>query len=165
VQRRPGSTISLFLMPAVCLLVLVGGCGGESDPGAVPGGGDSEAVEVIERWSDELRAGDVEGAADYWALPSIAQNGTPPLELRSREEVVAFNESLPCGAELTRAESEDELTVATFELTERPGAGECGPGTGETASTAFLIEEGKIVEWRRVAGDEELAPPVEGPVI
>lgn len=120
---------------------------------------------MIDGWSDELRGGDVEAAADYWRIPSVAQNGTPPLDLVSRRDVIAFNEALPCGAVLTRAETEGEFVVATFELTERPGAGECGPGTGETASTAFLIEDGKIVEWRRVAGDEELAPPVEGPVV
>ena len=163
-HRRRGS-ISLFLTPVVGLLMLSGGCGGESDSASVPGGAEPEAVEVIEGWSDELRDGDLGGAADYWAVPSIAQNGTPPLELISREEVVAFNRSLPCGAVLTRAEIEGEFTLATFELTERPGPGQCGPGTGESASTAFLIEDGQIVEWRRVAGDEELAPPVEGPVI
>jgi hypothetical protein len=149
----------------VGVLILAGGCDRDSDSASVPGGADPAAVEVIKGWSDELRDGDLGGAADFWAVPSIAQNGTPPLELISREEVVAFNQSLPCGAVLTRAESEDELTVATFELTERPGPGKCGPGTGEEASTAFLIEDGKILEWRRVVGEEELAPPVEGPVI
>ena len=41
-------------------------------------------------------------------------------------------------------------SVATFRLTERPGPGVCGQGTGETAQTAFVIEDGEIVEWRRV---------------
>ncbi|MGH2957349.1 MAG: hypothetical protein ACRDL6_10180 [Solirubrobacterales bacterium] len=157
-------------MPSRSLLVIASaallsaGCGGEEpDSSEVPGGADPEAVEVIDRWSDELRGGDVEGAAAYWEVPSVAQNGTPPLELVSRDDVVAFNESLPCGAELIRAESEEERTVATFELTERPGPGECGPGTGETAKTAFVIEDEKIVEWLRVP-DEPLPAP-EGPVV
>lgn len=123
------------------------------------------AVEVIDGWADDLRAGEIEAAADRWSIPSVAQNGTPPLELSNREDVVAFNESLPCGAELTRAETEGEFTVATFELTERPGPGECGPGTGETAMTAFVIEDGKIVEWRRAEDDPVLEPPAEGPVV
>jgi hypothetical protein len=56
---------------------------------------------------------------------------------------------------LIRAEGEGEVTTATFRLTERPGPGQCGDGTGETAKTAFVIRDGKIVEWRRVG----LAPP------
>ena len=52
-------------------------------------------------------------------------------------------------------------SLATFRLTERPGPGSCGTGTGATAQTAFLIEDGEIVEWRRVglgerAGAEQL---------
>jgi hypothetical protein len=156
----------LRTLPAVVVLVAVlGGCGGDSDGEAsVPGGANAEEVEVIEGWADELRSGDVEAASDRWEIPAIAQNGTPAIELTSREDVIAFNESLPCGAELIRAESQDKFTVATFELTERPGPGECGPGTGGTARTAFVIEDGKIVEWRRAA-DELLEPPAEGPIV
>ena len=68
---------------------------------------------------------------------SVAQNGTPPIDLDSREDVIAFNEALPCGAKLIRAETQGKFTVATFELTERPGPGECGPGTGSTASSSM----------------------------
>ena len=77
---------------------------------------------MIDDWAAALSEGDVEAAADYFALPSIAQNGTPPLDLESREDVIAFNEALPCGAELVEATEEDgRFIVATFELTERPG--------------------------------------------
>jgi len=120
---------------------------------------------VIKDWADELRAGDIEAAADRFEIPSLAANGTAPVPLSNREQVIRFNESLPCGAELTRAETEGKYTIATFELTERPGAGQCGPGVGETAQTAFLIEDGRIVEWRRVANAEQTAPPAEGPVV
>lgn len=152
---------------ALALIALVpAGCGGDDGDGgaSVPGGADPEEVEVIEAWSDDLRAGEVEAAADYWEIPSIAQNGTPPLELDNRKAVIAFNEALPCGAELIRAETQGEYTVATFELTERPGAGKCGAGTGETARTAFVIEDGKIAEWLR-AVDEVVEPPAEGPIV
>jgi hypothetical protein len=159
---RTAPLIALALSAAVAA-----GCGGgdiDEAADAVPGGANPEEVEVIEGWSDDLRAGKVEAAADRWKIPSVAQNGTPPLELTSRDDVIAFNESLPCGAELIRAEPQGEFTVATFELTERPGAGKCGPGTGETARTAFVIEDGKIAEWRRAA-DELLEPPAEGPIV
>ena len=72
----------------------------------IPGGADPEAAQVIDEWSTALREGDVEAAAEYFELPSVAQNGTPPLELESREDVIAFNEALPCGAELVRAEEQ-----------------------------------------------------------
>ena len=54
--------------------------------------------------------------------------------------------------------------IATFELTERPGGGQCGPGAGGEAKTAFVIEDGQIIEWRRAVGDE-VEPAPEGPVV
>jgi hypothetical protein len=150
---------ALALAPAV---ILATGCG-ESEEPDFPGGADPEDVRVIDEWSTALREGDVEAAADYFDLPSIAQNGTPPLELESREAVIAFNQALPCGAELIRAEQRDRYTVATFELTERPGPGSCGPGVGTEARTAFVIRDGLIAAWIRAA-DEFVEPP-DGPVI
>lgn len=136
--------------------------GGEAT--SVPGGADPEAVQVIDDWSSTLSEGDVEGAADFWAVPSIAQNGTPPLDLESREDVIAFNEALPCGAELVEATEENRFVVATFELSDRPGGG-CGPGAGGEAKTAFVIEDGKIAEWRRAPTDPTVPPPSQGPVV
>ena len=159
---RTGPLIALTLSAAIA------GCGGGDggdDDLSIPGGADPGKVEVIRSWSDDLRAGEVEAAAGSWEIPSIAQNGTPPLELDSREDVVTFNEALPCGAKLIEAETQGEYTVATFELTERPGAGQCGPGTGETARTAFVIEDGKIVEWLRATDGSLPEPAPEGPIV
>jgi hypothetical protein len=47
--------------------------------------------------------------------------------------------------------------IATFRLTERPGPGECGSGTGETARTAFRVRDDHITDWLRVR-DIESAP-------
>jgi hypothetical protein len=144
-----------------------GGDGGGGDQGAPEAGGDTdpEAVEVIDAWSDALREGDLVGAARRFRVPSVAQNGTPPLALDSKRDVLLFNASLPCGAELTETEQRGELVIATFELTERPGPGECGPGVGIEARTAFRIEDGLIVEWLRVADEPGSAPPIEGPIV
>ena len=131
----------------------------------VPGGADPETTRVIEDWATALREGDVEGAAEYFELPSIAQNGTPLLQLESRRDVVLFNRALPCGAELISAEQDGRFTVATFELTERPGPGKCGDGVGNEARTAFVIEDGLITEWIRAAGEPQFEPPAEGPVV
>ncbi len=147
------------------------GCGGGGDSGGdvpedqVPGGADPEAVKVIDDWAQTLREGDVEGAADYFEVPSTVQNGTAPLELDSRADVVAFNRSLPCGAELVNAQGHFGLTIATFELSERPGPGECGSGVGNTARAAFVIEDGKITEWRRVGDEPVVEPSGDSPIV
>jgi hypothetical protein len=158
----------LTLVAAAAIAAAALGCGGGddgSDSKEIPGGADPEAAEVIRDWADDLRGGDLEAAADHFQLPSLAQNGSAPIQMRTRGEVRAFNASLPCGAELIEAEQHGRFTIATFELTERPGAGECGTGVGETAKTAFVIEDGLITRWIRVVDEEDLAPPAEGPVV
>jgi hypothetical protein len=139
-------------------------CLGDSDEAHSParaqeiaGDADPEDVEVIREWSDALRGGDVDAAAEYFAIPSVAVNGLG-FRIRSRDDARAFNQALPCGARLIRAEAEGELTTATFRLTERPGPGECGDGVDQTAKTAFRIRDGEILEWRRV-GEADPAVP------
>jgi len=105
---------------------------------------------VIDGWATALRQGDVEAAAGYFAIPSVAENGPILVRIRSAGDAVQFNESLPCGARLIRADSAGEFTTATFRLTERPGPGSCGPGIGSVAKTSFVIRDGKIAQWRRV---------------
>jgi hypothetical protein len=150
----------------IALTLILAGCGSDdkSSDTSIPGGADADSAKVIDDWSKTLTKGDAEGAADYFDLPSVVQNGTPPVSLENREDVVAFNESLPCGAELVNAEDHAGFVIATFELTERPGAGECGQGVGEEAQTAFKIEDGHITEWRRVPGDA-VQPAPQGPLV
>jgi hypothetical protein len=157
--------------PIVALAVLgviaLAGCGSDDNNSdtTVPGGADPETVQVIKGWADELRAGDVAAASKRFAIPSVVQNGTAPLHLTSRAAVAFFNQSLPCGAKLTEAASTGRFTIATFELTERPGPGECGSGVGETAKTAFVVRNGLITQWRRVVDIDQAAPSDQGPVI
>jgi len=165
------AAIPIAILLAAAALI---GCGsdegdqtiaGEAEAEEIPGGADPEEARVISEWSTALREGDVQAAADYFKVPSSAQNGTPPLRLRTRKDVIAFNRALPCGAELIRAEDDGRFTLATFELTERPGPGACGPGTGSTAKTAFVIEDGLITDWIRAADDPVVEPSAEGPVV
>jgi hypothetical protein len=154
----------------IALLVALGllpiaGCGSSDNTSSIPGGADADAAQVIKGWADELRAGHVEDASQRFSLPTVVQNGTPPLTLTQRREVVAFNQSLPCGARLTRAETHGRFTIATFVLTERPGPGECGAGVGNTAETAFVIDNGHITEWRRVVETQPSQPTGTAPVI
>jgi hypothetical protein len=116
-----------------------------------------KAVAVITAWSNELRAGHVARAASYFSVPVIVQNATPPVRLDTRKEVLAFNQTLPCGAHIVKTIAGAHYIVATFVLTERPGSPGCG-ATGKLAATAFLLRHGKIAEWRRV-----LVPPPLGP--
>lgn len=132
--------------------------GGSAAREEIAGDADPAAVEVISSWSDALRRGDIDAAAALFAIPSVAENGPILVRIDSEEKARLFNESLPCGARVIRAETAGEFTTATFRLTERPGPGSCGAGTGQTAKTAFVIRDGEIVEWRRVEGGGPAAP-------
>ena len=150
-------------------VIALSGCGSSGsdneDSTTIPGGADPGTVQVIKGWADELRAGDVTAASRRFALPTVVQNGTPTLRLTTRDEIEAFNQSLPCGATLTEAVAVDRFTIATFKLTERPGPGECGKGVGETAKTAFVVRRGLITQWRRVVDTGEGTSTTQGPVI
>ena len=146
-----------YLLVALSLL----GCGGgdATEPRTtVPGDSDAADVAVIEGWSRTLREGNVEEAAEFFALQSVAENGPAVVEIDDRADARLFNASLPCGARLIRATREGDFTVATFRLSERPGPGVCGAGSGDEARTAFVIEDDEIVEWRRVGVGGEQAP-------
>lgn len=135
----------------------------EEPTAEIPGGADPAATAVIEEWSATLSSGDVAAAARLFALPSVAQNGAL-IEIRDAADARLFNSSLPCGARLVEATEDGDFVVATFELSERPGPGSCGSGTGGSAKTAFKIEDGRIVEWRRVADDPASGPTPGNPV-
>ena len=98
-------------------------------PTARPRPADAASLRVIRGWSDALRRGQVNRATDYFALPSVVQNTSPPVELEGAPDARAFNRSLPCGARLQRAYRIGGYTAAVFVLTERPG-GDCGTGAG-----------------------------------
>src|SRR3954447_26084079 len=148
---------------AAALTLALAGCGGGSSPtgttSSVPGNADPEDVQVIQDWVTALNHNDINGAATFFALPSVAENGLL-FHLRTRGQARAFNASLPCGAHVVSATSVGRVTPATFRLSERPGPGLCGGGKGGTAKTSFVISDGKIVQWRRVGpgGTSQQAP-------
>ncbi|MDQ3572693.1 MAG: hypothetical protein M3383_07530 [Actinomycetota bacterium] len=137
----------LFTIALLGLAVALSACGAEDDPAPMP-----TDAQVIEDWAQALSEGDTEAAAAFFAIPSVAENGIL-VEIESEADAVAFNSSLPCGAEVEGTTSEGSFTTASFRLTERPGGG-CGTGTGGTAQTSFVIESGLIVEWRRIDGPQ-----------
>ena len=159
-------TSRVLWVVAVLPLLALSACGASdstsstSATSTISGDANPEDVAVINGWVTALRHGDVDAAAGYFAIPSVAENGPILVHIRTTDDAVRFNQSLPCGARLIRAESAGQFTTATFRLTERPGPGRCGPGTGGLARTSFVIRGGKIAQWRRVGagGGGESAP-------
>lgn len=149
-------------LAAAIATMLLAACGGSdaetTTVSEVPGGADPEKVEVIVGWAEAESSGDNEAAAEYFAIPSLAQNGVT-VRIESVSDAERFSASLPCGAILEEATEEDEYVIATFRLGEKANSNACGDGAGQTARTAFLIEEGKIVEWRRVANETSQPAP------
>ncbi|MGH2981740.1 MAG: hypothetical protein ACRDKV_06835 [Solirubrobacterales bacterium] len=155
----PVKQFALAAAGLACTGLLLSCGGGGEEPTVISG---HERVAVIEGWAQDLAAGNVEAAAGYFALPSLAENGPSPITLRSRADAISFNRSLPCGARLVRARPRGRFIVATFRLTERPG-GDCGSGDGRLARTAFAIRDGKITQWRRLADPPQHSG--EGPIV
>ena len=119
---------------------------------------DPADIRVVRAWANTLRRGDIRGASRYFALPSLVANGTAPIRLTTRADVRFFNRTLPCGAKVIAAEpARHRFFIVTFRLTERPGKGECGGGTGGTARTAFRVRKKHITDWLRVP-DVDAAP-------
>ena len=118
------------------------------------------SVQVIRNWSSALRRGDVQAAAQYFALPSTMINGPDQagdmllITIRDRAEAVAANAGLPCGARFISADQRGRYVNALFRLTDRPGpGGGCGGGIGQMARTNFVIRDGHIAEWIRAPDD------------
>jgi hypothetical protein len=168
--RAGAATLATALV--LTLAAALAGCGGSSSgttsgPAAarrttprvtVPASvapGDARAVRA---WAATMRRGDVAGAARLFAPGAVAANGTTPAQLRSPAAVLAFNRSLPCGPQVTALEpSAHGFVIATFRLTERPGAGTCGKDAGQTAHVALRIRDRLIVDWIRLP-DQPAAP-------
>lgn len=141
--RAPGGTITI---PA---------------PGPTGIHANPSAVRVIRAWSDALRHGNVQGAAQFFALPSemingVAANGSVSvIKIHTVAQAETANSTLPCGARFLSADMRGRYVNALFELTGRPGPGgsDCGTGAGETARTNFVIAGGRIVRWIRAPDD------------
>ena len=152
-------------IPLIAAVLMLPACGSDdgsqstsaTEPEAALEGPEAD-VEVIRGWAEALTESDIDAAAEFFAIPSIAENGLS-YDIETEEDARFFNDSLPCGATLEETSVEGKFITATFELTERPGQGPC-PGSGNEAQTSFVIENGAIAEWRRVAlpGEQDSGP-------
>jgi hypothetical protein len=122
-----------------------------------------QEISVIRGWANALRAGHVNRAARFFALPALIADGVrPKRRVAKMEGIRAFNRGLPCGAKLLNTKrGADSFVVATFRLTERPGPrpSTCGAGTDQVAAVVFLVENHHIVQWLRA---EDPAQPASG---
>jgi hypothetical protein len=165
-ERHVGSRLVATLALAAVLTVPLGGCATTS---ALPGHGgssrtptvgrdepaaDPAKVAVVRRWAADLQAGNLRGAAGFFHLPSLFDDGasdTFPIHTLAQAE--AANLTLTCGAAVISAFRTGRFIDVLFRLTARAGTGggkkACGTGIGLTARTDFLIRDGQIVEWLR----------------
>jgi hypothetical protein len=149
---------SRWLVAAAGMAMIGAGCGSSAHPAhtstrstTAPAAADPTAVAVIRGWSDALRRGDVDAAARYFALPSEFFNGADDaIAIDTEAQARAANATLPCGAVLLSTMRRGRFVTALFRLTNRPGPdGGCGSGTGQLASTDFIIAHGRITYWIR----------------
>src|SRR3954447_10212330 len=151
------------LIAAGAVALLAAGCGGgrRAEP---PEAGQDPAARVIGGWADDVRRGRYPSANRRFAVPATLANRTPPLVLRTRSQIDAFNRSLTCGAVLLSTRRlGDGRVLATFRLTEGSGPEpSCGTGIGHRAQVAFRLRSGHIVEWLRVVArpPASASPPV-----
>jgi hypothetical protein len=106
-------------------------------------------LRVIRAWAKALTAGRVVEAAQLFDVPSVVADGVHlQRRLGSRQAVLDFNNSLACGQKLLETQRGNaSVVIADFELTERPGSGECGAHVSEKAINTFVVEGGRIQRW------------------
>ncbi|HWF71751.1 MAG TPA: hypothetical protein VG186_00305 [Solirubrobacteraceae bacterium] len=150
------ATARLRWLVAMAGMAMIGaGCGSSTRHAASstagPSTADATATAVIRGWSTALRRGDLNTAAQYFALPSEFVNGPADvIAIHTEADARIANASLPCGAVLISAARRGRFVSALFRLTDRVGAsGACGSGTGQLARTNFIIAHGHILEWIR----------------
>lgn len=115
---------------------------------------DPAKLTVVRHWAAELRAGDLRGAAGYFHLPSLFDDGGgDAVTIRTLAQAEIANATLSCGAVVVSAFRAGHFINVLFRLTARSGRGggrgACGTGIGQTARTEFLIRSGQIVAWVR----------------
>jgi limonene-1,2-epoxide hydrolase len=115
---------------------------------AACGGHATRSPEAVARaWSAALNRSDTEAAAKLFAPSAqVVQNGD--LRLRTHQDAVDWNASLPCGGRITRVDRQGpDQVLVVFRLTNRPGHSCDAPGSD--AAAVFRVEHGRIVLWHQ----------------
>lgn len=121
-----------------------------------PSQADAERLRpVMAAWAAALRRGDAADAARFFVLPTIVSQGDP-VELTTRAQLQAFNDSLPCGARLLEVQHDGRFVVGTFRLTERPDNTCDAPG--QLVRVAFVFRGRRFSEWYQVPDARGASP-------
>jgi hypothetical protein len=132
-------------MRPLCVLVLVlalAGC--DSSSSEKPDPLHSYDGRVIRGWLLALERQDYEQAAYYFAPNALIDQGRP-YRLRTPQQAIGFNASLPCRAKLIRLRGGGAHVLATFRLRAGPG-GECSG----LVKVRYTIRKGKFTEWHQL---------------
>jgi hypothetical protein len=107
-------------------------------------------LKVIRAWATAMSAGRIVEAAALFDVPVAVADGVhPQASLSNRQSILAFNRNIACGQRLLESRrGAASKVIATFKLTERPGArGECGKNVGLKSETIFVVENDLIQQW------------------
>lgn len=126
-------------LPVLALVLVAAGCG-SSPP---------STESVVRAWSEALNTNDNRGAADLFARNAEIVQGSTVLRLKTYEQAVAWNSSLPCSGELVAIRSKGQTATATFKLGDRQHSRCDGPG--QKATAIFRVVKGKIVLWHQTS--------------
>jgi limonene-1,2-epoxide hydrolase len=129
--------LRLFLALSLVSAVALAGCGG----------GSRSPESVVRAWSTALNAGDNEGAANLFARNAEVVQGADVFRLRTHQDAVAFNASLPCSGRIVAISTDGEDATAEFVLGDRKTSRCDGPG--QRAAAVFRVRHGKIVLWHQ----------------
>src|SRR5215210_8815026 len=134
-------------MRPLCMLVLVLAFAGCDSASEKPDPLHSYDGRVIRGWLLSLERLDYEQAAYYFAPGALIDQGRKPYRLKTREQAIGFNASLPCRAQLIRLKGGGAHVLATFRLRAGPG-GKCSG----LVKVRYTIRKGKFTEWRQLPG-------------
>jgi len=132
-------------MRPLCMLVLVLAFAGCDSASEKPDPLHSYDGRVIRGWLLSLERLDYEQAAYYFAPGALIDQGRKPYRLKTREQAIGFNASLPCRAQLIRLKGGGAHVLATFRLRAGPG-GKCSG----LVKVRYTIRKGKFTEWRQL---------------
>jgi hypothetical protein len=130
----------------LCVVLIAIGCGGSQS-----------RVGVVRAWSEALNAGDNEAAAELFAPGAQIVQGGRTVRLETHDDAVAWNASLPCSGRIVEVETDGDTVTATFLLDDRTSSPCDAPGAQATA--AFRIEDGKIILWHQLDGEQQEPAP------
>jgi len=116
------------------------------------------APRVIRSWAAAVREANWGRAADLFATGARVQNGGPVERLISRNVILFWNASLPCGATVEDIGGAKGYAIVRFRLTERK-EGNCGDGIGNVARAAIKVDAGRITGWYRLPSPDDKPEP------